>query len=589
MTDGGAEPGRITNLRKYARARMEREVRNLREDLTPEETRKLVHELRTHQIELEIQNEELRRAQEELIESRDRYTDLYDFAPVGYATVGKKGLILEANLTLAKMVCISRPELLNMPFSTFMVREDQDTYYRHRQEVLESHGRGTCRLRMLRRDSEPFWVEMDTIPTEVEAGDKIDTRLRTAIMDITERKRAEEERLSLERQVQYAQKLESLGVLAGGIAHDFNNILMAILGNVNLALDGLSPTSLVRGNLLEIEKAVKRAADLARQMLAYAGRGRFVMERIDVGELVKEMAQLLEVSISKKVVLEENFAENLPAFHGDVTQIRQTIMNLITNASEAIGDRSGVIRLSTGAMYCDRAWLAGVNETLRAGLGEPLPEGVYTYIEVVDTGCGMDAVTLEKIFDPFFTTKFKGRGLGLSAVLGIVHGHKGAVKIRSAVGKGTTIRVLFPATERAEGSIAIQREDDESEGNDWRGSGTVLVVDDEEMVRAVSEPMLERMGFQVLTVPDGREALKAMGEHAGEIVCMLLDLTMPVMDGKETLRQMRRLRFDTPVILCSGYNEPEATRHFLGQGLAGFLQKPFDMATLRATLQKVLP
>ena len=586
MTDSGAETDRVTNLRKSARARMEREIRDLPEELTPDEVRTLVHELRTHQIELEIQNEELRRAQEELIESHDRYTHLYDFSPVGYATVSHNGMILEANLTLAEMVCVSRPELLKRPFSSLLVREDQDIFYQHRRAILESRQRDTCRLRMLRRDSEPFWVEMDTI--SVEAGDESDTRLRTAIMDITERKRAEEEKRVLERQMQYAQKLESLGVLAGGIAHDFNNILMAILGHVNLAEEEIAPTSPVRRNLQEIEKAVKRAADLARQMLAYSGRGRFVVERIDLGKLVEEMAQLLDVSISKKVVLKEDFAENLPAFFGDVTQIRQTIMNLITNASEAIGDQSGAIQLSTGTMYCDRACLADFNEELRADLDEPLPEGVYTYIEVVDSGCGMNAVTLEKIFDPFFTTKFKGRGLGLSAVLGIVRGHKGAVKIHSKVGKGTTIKILFPATEPGGGSIAVQSENG-VEGNDWRGVGTVLVVDDEEMVRAVCEPMLERMGFQVLTVPDGREALRVIGEHAGEIVCVLLDLTMPVMDGEETFRELQRLHIDTPVVLCSGYNEQESTRRFIGQGLAGFIQKPFDMATLQAKLQEVLP
>ena len=406
-------------------------------------------------------------------------------------------------------------------------------------------------------------------------------------LDITELKRAEEERLALERQVQHAQKLESLGVLAGGIAHDFNNLLMAILGHADLALDELSPMSPARGNLKAIEKAAKRAAELSKQMLAYSGKGRFVVEPIDAGELVKEITHLLEVSISKKAMLKYNLAENLPTFDGDVTQIHQVIMNLITNASEATGDKSGVIALSTGTMDCDRAYLDDVNEVLRAGLDEPLPEGVYTYIEVADTGCGMAAETIEKVFDPFFTTKVTGRGLGMAAVLGIVRGHKGALKIYSEVGKGTTFKVLFPANEPSDNGFAVRRKD-ETGGKDWRGSGIVLIADDEETVCAVAKLMLERMGFSVLTAPDGREALKVFREHTDKIVCVLLDLTMPRMDGEEAFREMRRLHPGVTVILCSGYNEHDATQCFVGKGLAGFIQKPFKMAALREKLKEVL-
>ena len=413
-------------------------------------------------------------------------------------------------------------------------------------------------------------------------------KVNEALCDkIAESKQAEEEKLALERQVRHAQKLESLGVLAGGIAHDFNNILMAILGNADLALDELSPMSPARGSIREIKKAAKRAAELVKQMLAYSGKGRFVVEPIDAGGLIEEISHLLEVSISKKSVLKHNLAENMPTFDGDVTQIRQVIMNLITNASEAIGDKSGVISLSTGAMGCDRAYLNDINEVVRASLDEPLPEGVYTYFEVADTGCGMDAETIEKIFDPFFTTKFTGRGLGMSAVLGIVRGHKGALKIYSEVGKGTTFKILFPANELPDNGFALRRKD-QAEGKDWLGSGTVLVADDEETVCAVVKKMLELMGFSVLTAPDGREALKVFREHADEIVCVLLDLTMPHMDGEEAFRTMRRLHPGITVILCSGYNEQDATQRFAGKGLAGFIQKPYNMAALREKLVDVL-
>jgi CheY-like chemotaxis protein len=238
-------------------------------------------------------------------------------------------------------------------------------------------------------------------------------------------------------------------------------------------------------------------------------------------------------------------------------------------------------------MDCDRAYLDDVNEVLRAGLDETLPEGVYTHFEVTDTGCGMDAETIEKVFDPFFTTKFTGRGLGMSAVLGIMRGHKGTLKIYSEVGKGTTFKVFFPANELPDNDLAV-RSKDEAEEKDWRGSGTVLIADDEETVCVVGKQMLERMGFSVLTAPDGREALKVFREHTDEIVCVLLDLTMPHMDGEEAFREMRRLHPGVTVILCSGYNEQDATQRFAGKGLAGFIQKPYNMAALREKLTEVL-
>ncbi len=404
---------------------------------------------------------------------------------------------------------------------------------------------------------------------------------------ITESKQAQEEKLAIERQMLHAQKLESLGVLAGGIAHDFNNILAAILGNADIALYELSPMSPARDKLQAIVKASKRAAELIKQMLAYSGKGRFVIEPIDAVKIIREMTHLLEVSITKNAVIDYNLFEDLPTFDGDVTQIRQVIMNLITNASEALGDNSGVITLSTGVIDCDRAYLDNVHEVLRASLNEPLPEGVYNYIEVTDTGCGMDAETIDKVFDPFFTTKFTGRGLGMSAVLGIVRGHKGALKIFSEVGKGTTFTILFPANELSDNCLAVRR-NDEADENDWRGGGTVLIADDEEAVCAVGKQMLDRMGFSVLTAPDGHEALEMFRENANEIVCVLLDLTMPHMDGVEAFRAMRRLHPGVTVILCSGYNEQDATQRFAGKGLAGFIQKPYDMAVLREKLKKVL-
>ncbi len=398
------------------------------------------------------------------------------------------------------------------------------------------------------------------------------------IRDITERKKAEEAHLRLQQQMQHVQKLESLGVLAGGIAHDFNNLLMAILGNADLALVRMSPASPARPNLLAIEEASRRAADLCRQMLAYSGKGRFLIAALDLNVLVQEMANMLQISISKKAVLKFNLSDMVPPIEGDATQIRQVIMNLIINASEAIGDRSGIISIATGAMDCDRDYLVDTY------LDENLQPGLYTYIEVADTGCGMDGETLMRLFDPFFTTKFTGRGLGMSAVLGIVRGHGGAIKVYSEPGRGTTIKVLFPVTEEA---IPMAGCPNGSRVADCLSGAVILLVDDEETVRSVGRQMLELLGLKVMVAENGRQAVAVYGERKDEIDLVLLDLSMPHMDGVQAFRELRRLDRDVRVVMSSGYNEQEVTRQVVGKGLAGFIQKPYQIDTLRDVLAEV--
>ncbi|MEW6426520.1 MAG: PAS domain S-box protein [Thermodesulfobacteriota bacterium] len=426
-----------------------------------------------------------------------------------------------------------------------------------------------------RKDGSLIDVHLRSAP--LVAGD-LDQGVTFTALDITERRRAEKKRLAMEKQLLHVQKLESLGILAGGIAHDFNNLLMAILGNADLALAEMSAVSPARENIIAIEKASQRAAELCKQMLAYSGKGRFEIRLIDLSELVREMVHMLEVSISKRALLRYDFAPVLPAVRADATQLRQIVMNLIVNASEAIGDRSGIISITTGAMDCDEAYLR------TAYLDEQRPAGPYVYIEVSDTGCGMDEETVARLFDPFFTTKFTGRGLGMSAVLGIVRGHQGSIKVYSETGRGTTIKVLFPAEDRLAENA---RPADERTGG-WRGSGTVLLVDDEETVRSVGRQMLERLGFKVLLAEDGRRAMELFRPAPGAIDLVLLDLTMPHMDGEQTYRAMRTVKPDVRVILCSGYSEQEVTRQFLGKGLAGFIQKPYRLATLQEKLQAVL-
>ena len=399
------------------------------------------------------------------------------------------------------------------------------------------------------------------------------------VTDITQRKRAEEERQKLEAKIQHAQKLESLGVLAGGIAHDFNNLLTGVMGNAELALMEMQPESPARSYVQDVVTAAERAAQLTKEMLAYSGKGRFAVESLDLSELVEEMVHLLEVTISKKVLVKYDVAEGPLPIEADATQLRQVVMNLVTNAAEAIGDRSGSVAIRTGIMAADRDYLS------RTYLDEELPEGDYAYLEVADTGCGMDRSTLERIFDPFFTTKFTGRGLGLAAALGIVRGHKGAIKIDSQPGRGTTFRMLLPSSPTV---LEDNPQPLAQTAEGWRGSGVILAVDDEESVRTLVERVLEKQGFTVVTAKDGREALDVFRSQCDEIVAVVLDLTMPVMDGKETFRELSRLRPDVKVILTSGYNEQDATRQFGRRKIAGFVAKPFQPGKLIAVVRQVL-
>ena len=399
------------------------------------------------------------------------------------------------------------------------------------------------------------------------------------VQDLTELRRAEEEQRKLEQQIMHAQKLESLGVLAGGIAHDFNNLLTSVLGNADLALSELPATNPACGYLEDIEKVSRRAADLCRQMLAYSGRGRFVVQPLALDELIRDMAQLLRVSISKKVSIEYDFRPALPSVLADPTQIRQVVMNLITNASEAIGDVVGVVALSTGVMHCDEAYLQDV-----VGDSDRHEPGQYVYFEVSDSGCGMSRETLDRIFDPFFTTKFTGRGLGLAAVMGIVRGHKGALHVHSAPGAGTTFRVLLPAHERT----AQVLEHGQSSELDWRGSGLVLLADDEESIRNMGRHLLERVGFHVVTAADGREAVELFLRHHASVRLVILDLTMPHLDGEACLGALQRIDPSVRVIITSGYNEQDVVERFAGKGLSGFVQKPYKASDLLPKIRAAL-
>lgn len=398
-------------------------------------------------------------------------------------------------------------------------------------------------------------------------------------LEADKRQKAEEARKGLEQQILHAQKSESLGMLAGGIAHDFNNLLTSILGNADLALSNLPLDSPLQHELSAIEEASRHAAALCEQLLAYSGKSQTQLASVNLSSLVQDMVNILRVSISKKAILQCNF-DDVSYIEADPTQLRQIIMNLVTNASEAIEETNGIITVTTGNVHCDwsdRSHLYG---------DETLTEGEYVFAEVADTGCGMDDETCSMIFDPFFTTKFTGRGLGLAATLGIIRGHHGVIKVKSAPGEGTTFTVFFPVarelpqpTKRIETSVV---------GTKWSGQGTILLVDDEKMIRTLTGRILKQIGFEVLLAEDGLKAVETFKEHADEIDCVMLDLIMPNMDGDTCFRELRTIKHNVRILLTSGFNEHEVSHRFQGKGQVGFIQKPYTLDTLRTKLEQVL-
>ena len=394
-------------------------------------------------------------------------------------------------------------------------------------------------------------------------------------LDITDRKADEEKLRVREDQLRQAQKMESIGVLAGGMAHDFNNLLTGVIGNASLALDSMEPSDENRPLIEAAMLSAQRAADLTRQMLAYAGKGRFIVGPVSLSEAVREMAGLLRGSVPATIEIDLNLDSKIPPVEADEGQIQQIVMNLVLNASEAIGDRPGRITVLTETRELDTA---AINQY---HLG--IPAGTYVCLEVEDTGPGMDQATRARIFEPFFTTKFTGRGLGLAAVHGIVRAHDGAVFVYSHPGKGAHFKVLLPAA----GSYAIEKPEVPSGVQDLGGHGTALVVDDEETVRLVAKTSLERAGYRVLLATNGIEAVEVFKQAADQIAFVILDLTMPQMSGEETLERLRAIRTDVPVLLSSGYNQVEVIKRFTGRGLAGFIGKPYSSATLLEKVKSV--
>jgi len=397
-------------------------------------------------------------------------------------------------------------------------------------------------------------------------------RVSGSVTDITDLKESEEKRLKLEQKMQQAQKLESLGILAGGIAHDFNNLLMGVIGNTDILLYEMPENLKLQSKLLDIKKAAKRASELTNQMLAYSGRGKFLVEPINLNELVQEMSSFLGTSISKKVDLLYFLNKDLPLFEGDATQVRQVVMNIIVNASESIGNNRGEIKISTYVEEIDGTSM----EKLTIGNG--IRPGKYIALEISDTGCGIEQKQIKQIFDPFFTTKFTGRGLGLAAVLGIIKGHHGALKLQSEKDKGTTFIIYLPVTFKPEIKIETMEEPSEIKNNTAKLQ--VLIIDDEDYIRTLATRMLKIAGHTSFTAANGEEGIQIFQEKSSILSCVILDLTMPDLDGEEVLKELLKINPNVPVIISSGYSPDDITKRFKKNEISGFLQKPYQLSEL---------
>jgi len=427
-------------------------------------------------------------------------------------------------------------------------------------------------MRLLTSSNKTRWVEIysKTVFFQGRPADLV------TMTDISTRKQAEEERASLQAQVFHAQKLESLGVFTGGIAHDFNNLLSSILGSAELALRELPADDPTRTHMEEIHLAAEHGTELCQQMLAYAGKAAPQRGPIDLIELIREMDRLFRISISREIELQVQAPPSLPAIEGDASQIRQIVLNLIINASEASEGRKGTIVIRMGEEFCEE------RELSTPWLNQDLPAGDYVYLEVEDTGKGMDQSTMLRVFDPFFSTKFAGRGLGLASTLGIIKEHRGSIRVESALGKGTKFHVSFPA---AKAEVASKPPEITHE---WEGSGLVLLIEDEESVRAVTRRLLESLGLQVETASDGVEGLQKFSERPEAFRLVIADMIMPQLGGEEVLEEIRARRSDLPVLLTSGFSEAEAVRTPARDPLTEFLPKPFGLNELRKYLDRLL-
>jgi len=515
-----------------------------------------------------------RQAQIDLELSRDRYVDLYEFAPVGYLTLSVEGEIEQLNLTGADMLGVRREQLLGSRFSRFIVPEDVERWAEHALLVLRTGHRRRLEI-ALQREGGRLHVQLDCMRV---AADGAAPKMRLSITDISERREAEADLRRYEAQLRHAQKMESIGTLAGGIAHDFNNILGAILGNAALAMESLSADHPVSPYLREVHKASTRARTLVRQILTFSRREPQELVTQSLQPIVEETHRLLRATLPAGVELDITLGSGAPDVHADATQVQQVLMNLGTNAWHALKDGTGRIGIGLEATTLD----ATVGQRLGG-----LTEGTYAHLWVSDTGTGMDAATRDRIFEPFFTTKpvGQGTGLGLSVAHGIVVAHHGAISVESEPGRGSTLHLYFPAAHPM--AMAAHPVSAPREGTPGHGE-RVLYVDDDETMVVMVESLLKHQGYHVSVFQSAQSAIAAVREHPQNFDCVVTDFNMPECSGLDLARELARLRPELPVVVSSGYITDELRAQARSAGVRGLLEKQNTFEELGAMVAGIL-
>jgi len=538
---------------------------------------KALHELRVHQIELEMQNDELRRTEAALEASRARYFDLYDLAPVGYITLNETGLVLEANLTAARLLGVTRGTLAGQPLSRFILPDDQDSYYLHRRRLFATGVPQVIELRMRREDDSEFWARIDaTTAPDVEAGAEV---CRATVSDISARKQLEDEQRRFERELQRAQKMESLTRMAGAIAHHFNNQLGVVIGNIELSQS--VPT--IQAECLEDALvAARKAASVSGLLLTYLGQSSGNHAPIDLSGACAQVLPMLRAAAPGHVIVETDLPMPGPTVNGNAVQLQLMLTNLVTNAWEAVGGVTSTVRV-----------------TLTQVRGDEIPAGrrfapnwqpadlPYACLSVTDQGYGIDAQDVDKVFEPFYTTKFVGRGLGLPVVLGILHAHNGGLVLNSHRGphSGSVFQVYLPVSIE---SVAHPPAPPSTATAVPRAARTVLLVEDDELLRRSTSRTLTELGYQVLEAGDGAEGVEVFHRHRDRIELVVCDLTMPHLDGWETLSAIRRVSPSLPIILTSGYDEAHVMADNREELPQAFLAKPFGIEALKHAIRRAL-
>lgn len=513
-------------------------------------------------------------AEEELSRQKALFEAIFKCIPdaVIYTNVDRE--VIGINLAFSSMFGFTLDDLAGKTTSFFYESpEEYERQGKFRYKMTTGERPLPYEIRYRKKDGSTFPGE--TLGTAIKSDKGTVIGFIGVIRDITSRKQAEVEKQELEQQLQHTQKLESLGVLSGGIAHDFNNILAIIIGRCSLA--GMEPEKAGK-HIPEIEKAANRAAELCRQMLAYAGKAQLAKTRVDMQVLVTEMVAMLKATLPPNAVIRSDLSAKIATIEGDASQLRQIVMNLIINASEAIGAEQGEIRVSLART------VVTADYPVRDYHGKAIPSGEYVCLEVTDNGCGMDEETKWRIFEPFYSTKFIGRGLGMSAVLGIIMSHNGALQLFSKPGEGTTFKIYLPAPAVAENEQPLQV----APPVPWRGSGTILLVEDEEQIRFLAKSLLAMFGFTVLEAVNGKEALELYQVNRENIRLVLTDMGMPVMDGLALFNALKQIDPALPVIISSGFGDADITSRISTGTIAGLISKPYSPVQLQKVLKTVL-